>query len=61
MNGIKRIVKLFEEFYPGANEVLYRLHVCHYEIDQTWCDYTHTHSMCSNCEHGRHGGGTKLH
>ena len=33
------------------------LHVCHYDIDQTWCDYTHTHSMFSNCQHGRHGGG----
>jgi len=40
------------------------LHVCHYEIDQKWCDYIHTHSMLSNYQHGRHGrhgGGTKLH
>ena len=26
----------------GTNTVSYHLHACHYEIDQTWCDYTHT-------------------
>ena len=51
-NGIKAV-------NAGANALLYLLHVCHYEIDQTWCDYTHTHSMFSNCQHGRHGGVTK--
>ena len=45
----------------SANAVLYHLHVCHYEIDQSWCDYTHTYSVFNNCQHDRHAGGTRLH
>ena len=39
----------------GANAVMYHPHGYHYEIAQTWCNYTHTHSMFSNCQHGQHG------
>jgi len=28
----------------GVNVVSDLLHFRHYEIDQTWCDYTHTHT-----------------